>query len=56
MKENNEKTNIRDHNHLTGKYRGTIHSNCNLNYKVLRFIPIYFHKFSGYNAYLIVLN
>jgi len=26
-------TRIRDHCHLTGRYRGPAHSNCNLNYK-----------------------
>ncbi|VVC41594.1 Ribonuclease H-like domain [Cinara cedri] len=37
---------VRDHNHLTGKYRGAAHSICNLNYKVPRFIPLFFHNLS----------
>ena len=48
------KMKVRDHDHLTGEYRGAAHSNCNLNYKVPRFIPIYFHNFSGYDAHLFV--
>lgn len=28
----NEK--VRDHCHLTGKYRGAVHKSCNLNYKI----------------------
>ena len=26
---------VRDHCHYTGKYRGTVHSKCNLNYKIV---------------------
>ena len=48
------KMKVRDHDHLTGEFRGAAHSVCNLNYKVPRFIPIYFHNFSGYDAHLIV--
>ena len=48
------KMKVQDHDHLTGDYRGAAHSNCNLNYKVPRFIPIYFHNFSGYDAHLFV--
>ena len=48
------KIKVRDHDHLTGEYRGAAHTNCNLNYKVPQFIPIYFHNFSGYDAYLFV--
>jgi len=32
-------THVRDHCHLTGRYRGPAHSNCNLNYKQ-SYIPI----------------
>ncbi len=48
------KMKVRDHNHLTGEYRGATHCICNLNYKLPRFIPIYFHNFSGYDAHLFV--
>ena len=52
LEEENKK--VHDHDHLTGKYRGPAHSICNLNYKVPRSIPIYFHNFSGYDAHLLV--
>ncbi|KAL4135983.1 hypothetical protein QTP88_007557 [Uroleucon formosanum] len=38
---------VRNHDHLTGIYRGAAHSICNLNYQNPRFIPIVFHNLSG---------
>ncbi len=52
QEENCEK--VIDHDHLTGEYRGAAHSICNLQYKVPKFIPIFFHNFSGYDAHFLV--
>jgi len=44
-------TRVRNHCHLTGRYRGPAHSNCNLNYKNS------FHRISqfiGYDAHFII--
>ena len=45
---------VRDHCHYTGKYRGAAHKNCNLNYKVLKEIPIVFHNGSAYDYHFII--
>lgn len=48
---------VRDHCHLTGKKRpGAAHSNCNLNFKLPKYIPVYFHNLSGYDAHLFIKN
>jgi len=47
---------VRDHCHLTGNYRGAAHNECNLNYKVPKFYPVFIHNLSGYDAHLFVKN
>ena len=48
------KIKVRDHDHYTGKYRGTAHKDCNLKLKIPKFIPIIFHNGSGYDFHLII--
>ena len=45
---------VRDHCHLTGKYRGPAHSICNIHVtqKQSNFIPMIFHNFSNYDCHL----
>ena len=45
---------VRDHCHLTCKYRGPAHRNCNINVtqKQSSFLPIVFHKSSKYDCRL----
>ena len=44
---------VRDHCHYTGKYRGAA-SNCDLNYKILKEIPVVFHNGSTYDYHFII--
>jgi hypothetical protein len=50
------KDKVRDHCHLTGKYRGAAHNKCNLQYRLPKFTPIFFHNLSGYDSHLFVKN
>ena len=44
---------VRNHCHLTGKFRGAAHEVCNLKYKVPKFFPVVFHNLSGYDSNLL---
>ncbi|XP_014476714.1 PREDICTED: uncharacterized protein LOC106745535 [Dinoponera quadriceps] len=45
---------MRDHCHLTSRYRGPAHSRCNLNYRNSHIIPAFFHNLSSYDAHFII--
>ena len=51
---NIESDKVRDHCHLTGKYRGPSHNICNINVKQKdsNFIPFAFHNFSNYDCHM----
>lgn len=45
---------VYEHDHLTGKYRGAACNTCNLKFKLPKFIPVFLHNLSGYDAHFIV--
>ena len=51
---NIESDKVRDHCHLTGKYRGPAHrkGNINVTQKQSNFIPFIFHNFSNYDCHI----
>ncbi|MFM2392193.1 MAG: hypothetical protein RLZZ546_170 [Bacteroidota bacterium] len=55
-KERKEFSKVRDHCHLTGKYRGAAHSKCNLKNRYPRFIPVVFHNAKNYDSHIILKN
>ena len=44
---------VRDHCHVTGKYRGAAHWSCNINLQLTKNVPIIFHNLRGYVSHLI---
>ena len=45
---------VRDHCHVTGKYRGSAHQVCNLNFQLTNKIPVVFHNLKGYDSHFIM--
>ena len=45
---------VRDNDHIPGCFIGAVHRQCNLERPVSYKIPVFFHYFRGYDAYLIV--
>ena len=45
---------VRDHCHITGKYRGAAHWSCNINLKLTKKIPVIFHNLKGFDSHLIM--
>lgn len=46
---------VRDHDHLTGEYRGAAHNSCHLRYGFKNYkIPVFFHNLKGYDSHFIV--
>ena len=45
---------VRDHCHYTGKFRGALHSKCNLRLRKGNTIPVFFHNLEGYDSHLFV--
>ena len=44
---------VKDHCHLSGKFRGAAHKSCNLNFKFTKKVPVMFHNLRGYESHLI---
>ena len=44
---------VRDHCHITGKYRVAAHWSCHVNVKMTKEVPMIFHNLKGYDSHLI---
>ena len=45
---------VRDHRHVSGKFRGAAHFSCNANFKITEKVPVVFHNLKGYDGHLIM--
>jgi len=48
---------VRDHYHITGKYRGAAHNACNVKLRIYAYktkVPVVFHNLRGYDSHLIM--
>ena len=44
---------VRDHCHITGKYRAAAHYSCNISLNISKKVPVIFHNLKGYDSHLI---
>ena len=49
----NDDEKVRDHCHVTGKFRGAAHWICNINLQLTKKVAVIFHNLRGYDRYLI---
>ena len=49
----NDKDKVRDHCHVTGKFRGATYWDCNINFQLTKKFPVIFHYLRGYASQLI---
>ena len=44
---------VRDHCHITGKFRGAARNKCNINLRLPRKLPMIFHNLQGFDGHII---
>ena len=49
----NDDEKVRDHCHITGKFRGAAHRICNVNFQLTKKILVILHNLKGYDSHLI---
>ena len=47
---------MRDHDHWSGEFRGAAHNGCNIAYRKVQKVPVFFHNLSGYDGHIIFQN
>ena len=52
----NDDEKVRDHCHVTGKFRGAAQWSCNINLQLINKVPAIFHNLRGYECHLILIS
>ena len=45
---------VRDHCHISRRFRGAAHASCNLKLRHQIKIPVFFHNFRGYDSHIVI--
>ena len=51
--DNDDDKKVREHCHVTGKFRGAARRSCNANFQLTKKVPVIFHNLRGYDSHLI---
>ena len=52
----NDDEKVRDHCHVTGKFRVEAHWSCSINLELTKEVPVIFYNLRGYDSHLIFLR
>ena len=45
---------VRDHDHYTGKYKGSAHKTCNTKFYYEKSLNVFFHNLKGYDSHFLI--